>query len=122
MIRINNESRGTLGVIEFADLPFVPARTFWIASVPAGDSRGHHAHHSCEQFLTPLTGSVRYSVITRENETTEGVLTQGDDLHLPVQNWIVLTDFTSDCVVLVYCSEPYDEADYIRDLGDFLGG
>jgi hypothetical protein len=121
MIKISNEARGSLGVVEFSDLPFTPVRTFWIWKVPEGDTRGHHAHHSCEQFLAPLSGMVSYTVTDRTNQKTTGVLVPGEGLYLPTQNWIVLSEFSPDCVVLVYCSHSYSESDYIRDLDEFLG-
>lgn len=34
--------------------------------------------------------------------------------------WREMHDFSRDCVLLVLASELYDEADYIRDYGQFL--
>jgi hypothetical protein len=33
--------------------------------------------------------------------------------------WHEMRDFSPDCVLVVLASEPYDEADYIRDYDEF---
>lgn len=120
MIHIVREVRGLLGVVEFSDLPFVPRRTFWIADVPPDGTRGHHAHHTCRQMIVPLVGSVDFAVTTRDGFVRSGELGTGSYLDLPPYHWIVMSNFTHDAVVLVYCSEPYLEDDYIRSFEDFL--
>lgn len=118
-INIRTDARGTLGVIEFSELPFTPARTFWISDVPRGETRGHHAHKRCEQFIVSLTGHVSFRVLTRSGSSTTGVIRPGNSLHLRTLEWIVLDDFSENAVILVYCSTPFDESDYIRDLDEF---
>lgn len=122
LIKINKDIRGILGVIEFSDLPFIPKRTFWISEVPVSETRGHHAHHRCEQFITPIRGSVHYSIIDADGKSQDGSLVVGDGLHLSTYEWIVLQHFSEDSVVMVYCSEPYDMSDYITNLEDLLSG
>jgi dTDP-4-dehydrorhamnose 3,5-epimerase len=34
--------------------------------------------------------------------------------------WHEMDDFTPDCVLMVLADAPYDEADYIRDHGEFM--
>jgi dTDP-4-dehydrorhamnose 3,5-epimerase len=34
--------------------------------------------------------------------------------------WHEMSDFSADCVLMVVADAPYDEADYIRDYGEFL--
>ena len=41
-------------------------------------------------------------------------------LHLPPMTWGTQYDYSSDAVLLVFASHPYDDADYIRDYGEFL--
>jgi hypothetical protein len=33
--------------------------------------------------------------------------------------WREMSDFSPDCVLMVLADAPYDEADYIRDYGEF---
>ena len=34
--------------------------------------------------------------------------------------WREMSDFSEDCVMMVFASEYYDENDYIRDYDEFL--
>jgi hypothetical protein len=34
--------------------------------------------------------------------------------------WREMSDFSSDCVLMVLADAPYDEGDYIRDYAQFL--
>ena len=46
---IHRDSRGTLVVAEFAPLPFIPRRLFWLLDITPGETRANHAHRVCEQ-------------------------------------------------------------------------
>ena len=112
--------RGSLVATDFArDLPFIPQRFFVVYDVPSEQTRGEHAHRECEQFLVCLRGSVR--VILDDGTTrTEHLL---DDpkhgIHLPAMVWSTQHSYSSDAVLAVFASLPYDEADYIRDHAEF---
>ena len=41
-------------------------------------------------------------------------------LHIPPGIWAAEQEFSSGAVCLVLASEPYEDADYIRDYEDFL--
>ena len=41
-------------------------------------------------------------------------------LTLPPMVWHEMKDFSPDCVLMVLADAAYDEADYIRDYGEFL--
>jgi hypothetical protein len=42
-------------------------------------------------------------------------------VHVPPKVWGVQYKFTSDAVLLVFASDPYDKNDYISDYTEFLG-
>ena len=46
------DHRGLLVPIEFAQLPFMPKRLFYVSNVPKGEERGNHAHYNTKQILT----------------------------------------------------------------------
>jgi dTDP-3-amino-3,4,6-trideoxy-alpha-D-glucose transaminase len=112
---------GILGVAEVSKhIGFPVRRAYYIRDVPAGQSRGGHGHKALRQCFLCLRGSVRLSV-------TGGGSTEVVELARPSQAavvgagcWRDLSDFSDDSVVIVLASEEYDEADYIRDYGDFL--
>jgi uncharacterized RmlC-like cupin family protein len=100
-------------------IPFHVRRVFAIYQVPAGQTRGAHAHRTSHQFIVMLAGGSRIS-IDEGAETWEERLdrpTQG--LYVPPFVWIELRDFTPDAVCLVLASEHFDDADYIRDRVEF---
>jgi hypothetical protein len=100
-------------------IPFQVRRVFALYQVPAGQTRGEHAHRTCHQFVVMLAGGSTIS-IDEGAETCEERLdrpTQG--LYVPPLVWIELRDFTPDAICLVLTSEHFDEADYIRDRVEF---
>jgi UDP-2-acetamido-3-amino-2,3-dideoxy-glucuronate N-acetyltransferase len=118
---VHEDLRGRLAVGNFADdVPFAARRFFTIHNVPGKDVRGEHAHRRCHTFLICTSGSV--SVVlddgTHRDEVVLNDPAQG--LHVPPMVWSVQYRHSSDAVLLVFASELYDPADYIRDYEEFL--
>ena len=111
---------GDLGVIEFADLPFVPKRIYWIRDVGPSKSRGHHAHKKLRQYLVALQGSVEINLKLGSEEISLELQSDGNGLLLKTGVWRELRNFSSDAVLLVVCDQPYSEEDYIRNYEDYL--
>jgi UDP-2-acetamido-3-amino-2,3-dideoxy-glucuronate N-acetyltransferase len=115
------DMRGALSVGEFTrDLPFLPQRYFMVFDVPSEELRGEHAHHSCQQFLICVRGSCQALVDdgTRRAEITLDDPTVG--LYMPPMIWGTQYRYSRDALLLVYASQAYDPADYIRDYSKFL--
>ena len=113
--------RGSLSVGEFdKEVPFAPKRYFLVFDVPTAETRGEHAHLACQQFLVAVKGSV--SVVADDGEHREEFLLDRPDLglHLPAMTWATQYRYSRDAVLLVFASEHYDPADYIRDYASFL--
>lgn len=115
------DPRGNLAVIEECeDIPFKIERCHWIYDVPGGGGREGHAYRKNEEFIIALSGS--FDVIA--NNGSEEVLFRLDrsykGLYLPAMNWRELTNFSTNAVVLVLSSTPYDENDYILDIEEFM--
>jgi acetyltransferase-like isoleucine patch superfamily enzyme/dTDP-4-dehydrorhamnose 3,5-epimerase-like enzyme len=112
--------RGTLSAGEFAShVPFVPKRYFMVFDVPGRDVRGEHAHRKCHQFLVCARGSV--AVVVDDGTTSEEVTLDAPNLglYLPPMVWAVQYKYSADALLLVFASDPYDPADYIRDYEEF---
>lgn len=112
--------RGDLTVAELEkDLPFRPKRYFMVFGVPSREIRGEHAHKDCHQLLICVHGSCSILV---DNGTTrqEFVLDNPTvGIYIPPMIWSIQYKYSSDAVVAVFASEPYDPGDYIRDYQDF---
>jgi len=113
--------RGTLSAGEFeSHVPFVPRRYFMVFDVPGKDVRGEHAHRACHQFLVCVRGSV--AVVSDDGHGSEEVTLDAPNLglYLPPMIWATQYKYSSDALLLVFASDHYDAADYIRDYDEFL--
>lgn len=113
------DQRGLMGVINQNQLPFPVQRMFWLANVRSGESRGGHAHRRCRQLVVCAAGSVTCRTESRTFGEESRKMTTGDMYELNTMTWLMLDDFSSDCVVIVLASEPYDESEYVRDYEIF---
>jgi UDP-2-acetamido-3-amino-2,3-dideoxy-glucuronate N-acetyltransferase len=112
--------RGNLSAGEFSkNVPFIPYRYFMVMDVPTGKVRGEHAHKKCQQFLICIKGSC--SVVVDDGVIREEILLDrvNKGLYLPPMVWGVQYKYSSDAVLLVFASDYYDPADYIRDYDEF---
>jgi hypothetical protein len=120
-INLIHDSLGTLQVLEFNEkIPFTPKRIFTLSEVPKGATRGCHAHLDCEQFIFLQSGSVRLKIFDGskwEDTKLEGLAVS---VYVPRLNWVELSDFSTNAVVLVLASHHYEEADYIRNMDEFI--
>jgi len=113
--------RGSLSVGEFArDIPFPVKRYFLVYDVPSAETRGEHAHRACHQFLLCVRGSC--SVVADDGVRRQEFKLDRPELgvHLPPLTWGTQYKYSSDAVLLVFASEHYDAADYIRRYDEFL--
>lgn len=113
--------RGNLTVGEFGrSIPFSPKRYFMVFGVPNAEIRGEHAHRVCQQLLLCAHGSCH--VVADDGKHREEFVL--DDpataLYLPAMTWGVQYKYSPDAVLIVFASEYYDNADYIRDYDSFL--
>ena len=116
-----HDMRGDLSAGEFErQIPFAVRRYFIVFDVPSEDVRGEHAHRRCRQFLVCLRGRCRV-VVDDGRKRAEIVLDRPNlGLYLPPMVWGIQYQHTADALLLVFASEYYDPADYIRDYGQFL--
>lgn len=115
-----SDSRGNLTVVDFKDeLPFVPLRFFTISQVPSKEIRGEHAHRTCQQVLVILNGSV--SVMIDNGTIRKQMLLSNPSiaLYIPPMVWGTQFAFSSNAVLGVFASHPYDAEDYIHSYNDF---
>jgi|TARA_R110000824_G_scaffold88285_1_gene217140 dTDP-4-dehydrorhamnose 3,5-epimerase-like enzyme len=110
--------KGNLATAEFKDLPFFPKRFFIVSNVPAGEIRGGHAHRKDEQLLLCHQGKI---IIKNENkkETKTYELTPNTAVLLEKLTWSTQTYVEEDSILISFCSEEFNENEYIRDRDEF---
>lgn len=102
------------------EIPITIKRIFYLYDIPAGESRGAHAHMNCHQFLIAASGS--FEVFLNDGKTKRQIMLNRPNfgLHIPPGIWASEINFSSGAICLVLASELYDESDYIRNYDDFL--
>lgn len=115
------DTRGNLTIAEqLRHVPFEIKRAYWVYDVPAGESRGGHAHKKLLQFVVALSGSFHVTLDNGRERETILLNHPYQGLLIETNIWRTLDDFSSGAVCLVLASELYDEDDYIYDYDDFL--
>jgi acetyltransferase-like isoleucine patch superfamily enzyme len=112
--------RGSLTAGNFAgEIPFIPKRFFIVHGVPSRETRGEHAHRVCHQFLVCSAGQVSVVVDDGKRRLELCLDSPHLGLYLPAMTWGIQYKYSPDAVLVVFASEPYDPADYIRDYREF---
>jgi UDP-2-acetamido-3-amino-2,3-dideoxy-glucuronate N-acetyltransferase len=101
-------------------VPFPIRRVFTIAGVSANGTRADHAHRGCSQLLTSLSGRVSVRLTDGRDKRVEELSCDGVGLLVPPMIWNSVTFESPTTVLAVFCDEPYDPADYVRDWNDYL--
>lgn len=115
------DPRGNLTVAESATgVPFCVQRVYWVYDVPAGESRGGHAHRRCEEMIIAANGSFSVTLDDGSSRRTFFLNHPYQALYVGTNIWRTLDDFSSGSVCLVLASEPFEEEDYIRDYDEYL--
>jgi len=115
------DMRGNLIAAEVGrTVPFVPQRYFIVLDVPSAEVRGEHAHRTCHQFLVCVRGAV--TVVVDDGRQREEFRLDSPvlGLHVPPRVWATQYAYSTDAALLVFASDHYDAADYIRDYDEFL--
>jgi dTDP-4-dehydrorhamnose 3,5-epimerase-like enzyme len=111
---------GNLSVVDgVKEVPFRVVRAFWIYDIPAGESRGAHAHRECHQFIVAASGSFEVEVDDGSEKSVFYLNRPFYGLHIPPGIWAHELNFSAGAICLVLTSRVYDENDYIRDYSAY---
>jgi len=91
-----------------------------ITEVPAGGSRGGHAHKRQYEYVICVSGGADVRLESRGELETVALRRPGRTLYLPAGYWRDLVAFAPGTVLAVLATEPFDEDDYIRDYDAFV--
>ena len=114
------DPRGNLSFVEGqVHVPFDIRRVYWLYDVPGGAERGGHAHRNLQQVIIAMSGS--FDIVLDDGRITQRFHLNRSyaGLYIPSMVWREIDNFSSGSVCMVLASEPYDEADYIRDREQF---
>jgi dTDP-4-dehydrorhamnose 3,5-epimerase-like enzyme len=115
------DQRGNLTFIEGnRHIPYLIRRAYYLYDVPAGATRGGHAHRKLQEFVIAASGS--FTVVVDDGRKRKKFFLNRPHygLYIPSMVWRELEDFSSGSICLVLSSEEYDESDYYRNYKDFL--
>ena len=108
------------GLCNLSNLPFQFSRVFYLYNVNPDQTRGHHAHYHCHQFLLALNGSFNVKIDNGIESKKIKLTDNGIGLYIPPLIWASEENFTDGSICLVFASLPYDEKDYIRNYTKYL--
>ena len=119
--RHHSERKGNISVVENGvTLPFDVKRVYYLYDVPAGESRGAHAHKELEQLIIAASGSFSVVLDDGQNKRRFFLNRPYQGLNVKPGMWRDLEDFSSGAVCMVLASEVYQAEDYIRDYQEFI--
>jgi dTDP-4-dehydrorhamnose 3,5-epimerase-like enzyme len=114
------EHSGNLTFIEGTrHVPFTIERVYYLYDVPAGATRGGHAHKKLQQFLIAASGS--FTVVVDDGRRRKKFFLNRPHygIYIPRMVWRELENFSSGSICVVLASEEYDESDYYRDYKEY---
>lgn len=117
---IEEKDQGILRVYEDDKIPFPIKRVFTVTNAFGGSQRGMHAHIKCNQLLCCVSGKVE--VICKNGVEKLSLLITPDSFSyfIPSGIWAEQNYLNDNSSIIVFCDQPYDELDYIRNYSEYL--
>ena len=116
-----SDPRGNLSFVESeGHVPFTVRRAYWIYDVPGGMQRDGHAFRHQHEMIIALSGSFDVVLNDGHGEQRHHMARSYYGLYVPPMTWRKIDNFSTNSVVLVLSSEPYDPDDYIEDFQEYL--
>ena len=104
------DKRGILTVLD-KEIKFKIKRVYYIYNVDG--QRGGHRHKKNIQALISISGQCKIFVNNGKIKKNYSLNKKNECLILKPNDWHTMKDFSKDCILLVLCSEKYQENDYI---------
>ncbi|MEE1340595.1 MAG: FdtA/QdtA family cupin domain-containing protein [Succinivibrionaceae bacterium] len=102
------------------DLPFKLRRVYYIWGTKHDVIRGRHAHRNLQQVVVCMSGSCDFILDDGKNRDVIHLDSPIKGLYISHNIWREFTNFSPDCLIVVFASEHYAEEDYIRSYDQFL--
>ena len=119
-LKLKGDKRGKLIAVEDFEIPFKIKRIFYIFETSKDTERGVHSHFKTKQLLIALSGSCK--VVLDDGTTKETFILDNNRkaLFQDKMVWGNMSEFSTNCIVLVLADRPYEKSDYIFDYQNFL--
>lgn len=115
-----NFRAGNISIIQPSEsFMFEVKRVFWLYDIPAGESRGAHAHKECHQFIIAASGSFEIEVDDGSDKRVFYLNRPYYGLYIPPGIWAHEMNFSAGAICLVLTSHEFNERDYIREYSAF---
>lgn len=115
-----NPERGNLTYIEKdLHIPFAIKRTSLIYRVSGDTAMKGYAYKNQENFIIPLSGSLD---VVLDNGTEKEIFrlnAANKGLYVPAGNWIQMSNFSTNAMVMILGSAVNDKGDVIREYEEF---
>ena len=116
-----SDPRGNLSFVESeGHVPCEVKRAYWIYDVPGGMHRDGHAFRKQHEVIIALSGSFDVVLNDGNGEQRHHMARSYYALYVPPMTWRMIDNFSTNSVVLVLSSEPYDPEDYIEDFQEYV--
>lgn len=110
-----HDDRGSLLIgTQYKNIPFEIKRVFFVSGVPEHSTRGNHAHYSLEEILVPIQGEFTVNLYTPDSKTSIKMKDKSKGILLYPFMWRTITNYSKDAICLSFCSQEFDEQDYIK--------
>ncbi len=124
-IELKNIEDGRDGILCVAEqnknIPFDIKRVFFIYDLHNNRAvRGKHAHRKVEQVIFCIKGSFDILLDDGKNKHSFKLNKPNQGLYIGTYIWNIMSNFSEDCILLVFASDLYQESDYIRNYDLFL--
>ncbi len=120
-LQTHGDERGSLIALEDKkNIPFDIRRVYYLFGTKENIVRGRHAHRNLTQLIIPVRGSCRFLLDDGFERVEVFLDNPAQGLLVEPMMWREMSDFSSDCVLMVLASAHYEESDYIRDYEQFL--
>lgn len=115
------DERGHLVAIEgMNQVPFDIERIFYVYGTSDEKSRGCHANKKTQFVIISVSGSCIVSVHDGVNKKDITLDSQTKGLYLDKMVWKEMHSFSKDSVLVILCSEKYDQQEYIYDFKEYI--
>ncbi|MBT6112949.1 MAG: FdtA/QdtA family cupin domain-containing protein [Candidatus Marinimicrobia bacterium] len=117
---IEEKAQGKLRVFESDDLPFQVKRVFSVVNAKGGSKRGQHAHKNCNQLICCVSGEINLICDNGKNKVKTRLSPRSEAILVPSGVWAEQHYLIDNSVIIVFCDQPFNENDYIRNYKEYL--